>query len=111
MPILILLKEPRINLKAEGNIDDKQIEAWDAVFNKQILMFKNTDGKMTVVPLLQECNIAVMEEITKEELAEQEKRSEERRKKTEAQGGGGAGGGLITKPTMGFPSGRQHRRR
>ncbi len=110
MPILIVLKDPRVNLVAEGKIDDKQVEAWDAVFNNQILMFKSQTGKMTVVPLLQDCNIAVMEEITEEELVEQKKEAEERRKKAEAQGGPGGGGSSIFKPSLGFPTGGQRRR-
>jgi len=109
MPILIVLKDPRVNLTAEGEIDEKQIKAWDEVFGNQILMFKSTQGRMTVVPLLQQCNIAVMEEITKEELAEQKKRSEELRKKQESEGGPGPGGTSIIKPNFGFPAGRRGR--
>lgn len=110
MPILIVLKEPRVNLVAEGKIDEKQIEEWDKIFNYQILMFKSQKGNMTAVPLLQQCNIAVMEEISVEELAEQEKKAEDRRKKAESQGGGpGPGGGLI-QPSFGFPVGGRKRR-
>ncbi len=112
MPILIVLKDPRVNLVAEGKIDEKQIKAWDEIFHNQILMFKSQVGNMTVVPLLQDCNIAVMEEITEEELAKQKKEAEERRKKAEAQGGGpGPGGSSIFKPSFGFPSGNLKRRR
>lgn len=111
MPILIVLKDPRVNLVAEGKIDDAHIKQWDEIFQNQILMFKSQTGNMTVVPLLQDCNIAVMEEITEEELAKQKKEAEERRKKAEAQGGpgGGGGGSSIFKPSFGFPSGRRGR--
>lgn len=111
MPILIVLKDPRINLVAEGTIDEKHIKEWDEIFQGQIIMFKSQKGNMTAVPLLQHCNIAVLEEITDEELAEQEKKSEERRKKMEEQGGAPRPGSLIHRPTLGFPAGGQKRRR
>lgn len=112
MPILICLKDPRVNLVAEGKIDDAHIKEWDEIFQNQILMFKSSKGKMTAVPLSMQCNIAVMEDITKEEVEVQEKKAEERRKKMEAEGpGGGPGGGTsIINPAFGFPSGAQRRR-
>ncbi len=111
MPILIVLKDPRVNLVAEGEIDEKETQRWDEIFNNLVFVFKSQTGNMTVVPLLQECNIAVLENITVEELEKQKKEAEERRKKAEAQGGGpGGGGSSIFKPSFGFPSGGQRRR-
>ena len=110
MPILIVLKDPRVNLVVEGKIDEQHIKEWDEIFQNQILMFKSTKGNMTAVPLQQNCNIAVLEEINDEELKKQEDKAEERRKKAEAQGGPGAGGSSIFKPSYGFPSGGQRRR-
>ena len=103
MPILIVLKDPRINLIAEGEIDDKQIKAWDEIFSNQILMFKSKKGRNTVVPLLQQCNIAIMEEMTDKEVEEMEERS---KKKQEEDGGGSS---FITKPSFGFPAGGRKR--
>ena len=102
-----------MNLVAEGEIDEKHIKEWDEIFQNQILMFKSLKGNMTAVPLLQQCNIAVMEDVTKEEVEEQQKKAEERRKKAEAQGGAGGdgGGNSIFTPSFGFPSGGQRRRR
>lgn len=110
MPILIVLKDPRVNLVAEGQIDEKDTQKWDEIFNNQVFVFKSQKGKMTVVPLLQDCNVAVIEEISEEELKEQEEKAEERRKKAEAQGGAGGSGGSIIKPSFGFPSGARRRR-
>jgi len=104
MPILIVLKAPRINLIAVGEIKDEDEKKWDEIFHGQMLMIKNQRGKNSVIPLAMDCNIAVLEEVTQEEIDEQEKLAEKRRKQGEAQGGGG--GSMITKPTMLFPSGR-----
>lgn len=103
MPILIVLKNPRMNLIAQGEIKDNSEKEWDEIFHNQILMVKNKSGRNTLIPLLQECNIAVMEEITDEEIEEMKKMAEKRTKEMEKQGGQG---GLISTPQFGFPSGR-----
>lgn len=103
MPILIALKNPRMNLIAEGEIKDNSEKEWDEIFHNQVLMIKNQSGRNTLIPLLQDCNIAVMEEVTDKEIKEMEIATEKRRKEVQAQGGGG---GLISRPQFGFPSGR-----
>ncbi len=89
MPILIVLKNPRVNLFAEGEIKDDQQEHYDEIFHNQVLMVKNRKGRNQLIPLLQDCNIAVMETVTEEEIKEQEKEMEKRKKQAEAQGGKG----------------------
>ena len=92
MPILIVLKNPRMNLVAQGEIKDDSTKEWDEIFHNQVLMVKNKSGRNTLVPLLQECNIAVMEEITEEEIEEMSKMAEKRKREMEAQGGKGGKG-------------------
>ena len=103
MPILIVLKNPRMNFLAEGKIKDGSDKEWDEIFHNQVLMVKNQAGRNTLIPLLQECNIAVMEEVTDEEVEEQKKMAEKRMKEMEAQGGKG---GLISTPQYAFPGSR-----
>ena len=103
MPILIVLKNPRINLIAEGEIKDEDEKSWDELFHNQVLMIKNQKGRNQLVPLLQDCNIAVMETVTDEEIEEQEKEMQKRKKQAEAQGGRG---GLISQPDFIIPSNR-----
>ena len=106
MPILIVLKNPRMNFLAEGEIKDspEAVKEWDEVFHNQVLMVKNKSGRNTLIPLLQECNIAVMEEITEEEIKEMEEELKKRKKEMEVQGRGG--GGLVAKPDFLFPAGK-----
>ena len=104
MPILIVLKNPRMNFLAEGEIKDGSDKEWDEIFHNQVLMVKNQAGRNTLIPLLQECNIAVMEEITDKEIEEMKKMAEKRTKEMEAQGRGG--GGMISKPEFMFPANR-----
>ncbi len=103
MPILIVLKNPRVNLFAEGEIKDDQQEHYDEIFHNQVLMVKNRKGRNQLIPLLQDCNIAVMETVTDEEIEEQEKEMKKRMKQAETQGGAG---GLISKPGFVIPHGR-----
>jgi len=103
MPILIVLKAPRLNLIAEGEIKDDDEKKWDEIFHGQMLMIKNQKGRNSVIPLAIDCNIALLEEVTEKEIKEQEELAKKRRKQAEAQDGGGP---LITKPNMLFPSGR-----
>ena len=103
MPILIVLKNPRVNLIAEGEIKDTDEQRYDEIFHNQVLMIKNQKGRNQLIPLLQECNIAVMETVTQKEIDEQDKEMEKRRKQAETQGGKG---GLISQPGFAFPAGR-----
>ena len=103
MPILIVLKTPRMNFLAEGEIKDEDEKKWDEIFHNQVLMVKNQAGRNTLIPLLQECNIAVMEETTEEEIEEMKKMAKERATEMEAQGGKG---GLKSAPQFAFPGGR-----
>ena len=103
MPILIVLKNPRVNLFAEGEIKDDEQQHYDEIFHNQVLMVKNRKGRNQLIPLLQDCNIAVMETVTDEEIDEQEKELEKRRKQAESQGGKG---GLISKSGFVIPSNR-----
>jgi len=106
MPILIVLKNPRMNLIASGEIKDKDIKEWDEIFHNQVLMTKNQAGHNILIPLLQDCNIAILEEVTDEEIKEMQKMAKERAKEMEAQERGGGGGGLVAKPDFMFPGGR-----
>ena len=92
-----------MNLIAQGEIKDVDEKKWDEIFHNQILMVKNKSGHNTLIPLLQECNIAVMEEVTDEEIEEMKKEAEKRKREMEIQGGKG---GSITMPQYGFPGGR-----
>lgn len=103
MPILIVLKNPRVNLIAEGGIKDEDEKKWDEIFHGQMLMIKNQKGRNSVIPLAMDCNIAVLEEVTQKEIDEQEKMAAKRREQAGAQGGGP---GVIAKPHMLFPSNR-----
>ena len=103
MPILIVLKSPRMNFLAEGEIKDGSDKEWDEIFHNQVLMVKNQAGRNTLIPLLQECNIAVMEEVTDKEIEEMNKMAEKRKKEMEAQGGKD---GLISAPQFAFLGGR-----
>jgi hypothetical protein len=96
-----------MNFLAEGEIKDspEAIKEWDEVFHNQVLMVKNKAGRNTLIPLLQECNIAIMEETTEEEIEEMKKMAKERAEEMEAQGGGK--GGLISMPKYGFPGGNR----
>jgi len=103
MPILIVLKSPRMNFLAKGEIKDDAIKEWDEIFHNQLLMVKNQTGHNTLIPLLQECNIAIMEEVTDKEIEEMKKEAEKRKKEMESQGGKG---GIINTPQFAFPGGR-----
>ncbi|MCK4783324.1 MAG: hypothetical protein KAV87_06200 [Desulfobacteraceae bacterium] len=103
MPILIVLKNPRMNLIAQGEIKDNSEKEWDEIFHNQVLMVKNKSGRNTLIPLLQDCNIAIMEEITDEEITGMEEELKKRKKEMETQGG--KGGSIVT-PQFAFPSGR-----
>ena len=106
MPILIVLKNPRVNLFAEGEIKDDEQDHYDEIFHNQVLMVKNRKGRNQLIPLLQDCNIAVMETVTDEEIDEQEKELEKRKKQAESQGGKG---GLVTQPGFVIPHRRDGR--
>lgn len=103
MPILICLKEPQINLIVEGGIKDtpEATKEWDEIFHNQILMTKRQGGLNMIIPLLRECNIAFLQEVTKEEIEEQKKEAEKRHATRERQQGS-----LISSPAYAFPGGR-----
>ena len=100
MPIVIVLKDPQINLICQGEIKDNEatIKEYDAMFPN--LMVKDQEGNNLVIPLSVDCNIAFIKETTQEAIDKRKKEAEERRK----QGRGGQG--LITKPEMLFPGGK-----
>ena len=104
MPIVIVLKDPQINLICEGDIkDDKEtIAEYDAMFPN--LMVKDQEGNNMVIPLSVDCNIAFIKETTQEAIDKRKKEAEER----QSQAQGGRGRGLITKPEMLFPRGKGH---
>lgn len=105
MPILIVLKNPRVNLIMEGKITSQDEKRYDEIFHNQMLMVKNQKGNYTIIPLLQECNIAVIEEVTQKEVEEQEARA--KKLQEEAKRRGQAGPGILEPASFGgFPSGR-----
>ena len=77
MPLLIFLKEPPMSLIVEGEIKDKDEEYWDKVFDNGVLIVKNQDGQNMVIPLWKESNITFIQEVTKEQIEEQEKKAAE----------------------------------
>ena len=98
MPLLICLKEPRINLIVAGEIKEDSEKEWDAIFSNGVLMLKNTEGTAVLVPLWKESNIAFIQEVTEEELEKQ--RGEFEKQKD---------GSRISKPEFLFPGGKQRR--
>lgn len=100
MPILICLKEPRINLIVEGDIKDDSEKEWDEIFHNQILMVKRQGSLNMVIPLLKECNIAFMQEVTQEEIDEQREATKNREQ-----------GSVISKPQFVIPHGGRKGRR
>ncbi len=106
MPILIVLKSPRVNLIAQGSITAQDEKRYDEIFHNQMLMTKNQKGKYTIIPLLQECNIAIIEEVTQKEVDDQKKRAKKMQEEAEKQGRGGGGSILQPSSFMGFPGGK-----
>ena len=102
MPIVIVLKDPQINLICEGDIKDDAAKQYDEMFPN--LMVKDQEGNNIVIPLSMDCNIAFIKATTQEAIDKRKKEAEERQN----QGPGGRGPGLITKPEMLFPRGRGH---
>ncbi len=94
MPILICLKEPRINIIVDGNIEDESEKQWDEIFHNQILMVKRQEGLNMVIPLLRECNVAFMQEVSQEEIDEQRESAKNKPQ-----------GSVITKPQFVIPHG------
>ena len=94
MPLLICLKEPPINLIVEGNIKDESEKQWDEMFHNQILMVKRQGGLNIVIPLLKECNIAFMQEVTQEEIDAQREATKNKQQ-----------GSVIDRPQFVFPHG------
>lgn len=94
MPLLICLKEPPINLIVEGNIKDESEKQWDEMFHNQILMVKRPGGLNMVIPLLKECNIAFLQEVTKEEIDAQREAAKNKQE-----------GSVITRPGFVIPHG------
>jgi len=92
MPILICLKEPPINLVVDGSIKDESEKQWDEIFHNQILMVKRQGGLNMVIPLLKECNVAFMQEVTQEEIDEQRESAKNKQQ-----------GSVITKPQFVIP--------
>lgn len=98
MPILICLKEPGINLIIAGDIKDESEKEWDEIFHNQILMVKRQDGLNMVIPLLRECNIAFMQEVTQEEIDAQREAAKNRQQDS-----------VIDRPQFLFPGGKRGR--
>lgn len=96
MPLLIVLKEPPINLIVEGEIKDEDEKKWDEIFNNGVLIVKNQTGQNMVVPLWKESNITFIQEVTQEQIEEQRKAAEEANK-----------GNRIQTPGYGFPGGKK----
>jgi len=94
MPIIICLKEPPINLIVDGDIKEESEKQWDEIFHNQILMVKRQGGLNLVIPLLKECNIAFMQEVTQEEIDEQRESAKNKQE-----------GSVITRPQFVIPHG------
>ncbi len=100
MPLLIVLKEPPVNLIVEGEIKDKDEAFWDGLFSNGVYIATNMTGENLVIPLWKESNVSFIQEVTKEQIEEQKKASEEASKEASK-------GNRITSPGYGFP-GRRH---
>ena len=96
MPQLIVLKEPSLNLIVEGEIKDKDEEYWDKIFDNGVLLVKGRSGKNVVIPIWKESSIAFIQEVTKEQIEEQEKKAKERGEESQ-----------IVTPQYAFPGRRQ----
>lgn len=100
MPLLIVLKEPPMNLIVEGEIKDNDEAYWDGLFNNGVLMVKNKTGQNIIVPLWKESNVTFIQEVTNEQIEEQQKRAEEAADQANK-------GNRITSPGYGFPGGKK----
>lgn len=96
MPLLIVLKEPHLNLIVEGEIKDNDEEYWDKVFDNGCLLVKNRTGQNVVVPIWKESNITFIQEVTEEQIKEQEKRAKEKGQESQ-----------IVTPQYSFPGGKR----
>jgi len=107
MPVLIRLKEPPVNVIIDDEIKDGSEKEWDEIFEGGVLFSKSPKkGHNLLIPLWKECNIAFMQNVTKEEIEEQEKAAEEAAKRR----GDPRGGSLIDTPSFLFPGGRNPRK-
>ena len=96
MPLLIVLKEPPLNLIVEGEIKDNDEEYWDKIFDNGCLLVKNRTGQNVVVPLWKESNVTFIQEVTEEQIEEQEKRAKEKGQESQ-----------ILTPQYAFPGRKQ----
>lgn len=103
MPIIICLKEPQINLICDGDIKDDASKQYDEMFPN--LMVKDEDGHNMIIPLSQDCNIAFMKEVTKEEIDKQREEAKKRRDENR-----GPGSSILSPAQMRFPRGIGSRR-
>jgi len=104
MPIYIALKEPNINLIVAGDICDKDEDFYDRLFNHGVIMQKDRDGMLLVIPIWKESNISFMKAVTEEEVKKTEAEIEKRKKEA---GQGGGGRNTIVRPDMTFPGKRR----
>jgi len=104
MPLIIRLKEPPLNLIVEGEIKDEDEQRYDEIFHNQIFMVKSSKGKKNmVIPLLRECNIAIIQEVDQKDVDEMLEEQEKKAKQMSQQ----RGGPLISSPQYIFPGGRR----
>lgn len=96
MPLLIVLKEPPLNLIVEGEIKDEDEKYWDGVFDNGCLLVKNRTGQNVIVPLWKESNVTFIQEVTEEQIKEQEKKAKEKGQESQ-----------IVTPQYAFPGRKQ----
>lgn len=95
MPLIIVLRNPNVNLIVQGDIKDKDEKYWDGIFNNFQLMVKDERGDNIVIPLMGDCNVAFIKHISEEDL---KKQREEMKEQAERKGGSN-----ISVPNLVFP--------
>ena len=110
MPIAIWLKDPKVSILVKGEIESLLEEGLREAMNggNHFIVDRphNDTGQTVIIP---SDNIAMMQELTDEEVKEAKEKAESDMKKRAAMGGGG-GSGLVS-PGMLIPSNRGGRSR
>lgn len=104
MPIILYLKEPRIELYVKGKISDdpESIKEWDEAFAGRVFVTRSyNDKKGLIIPLDKDCNIALGEEVTEKEIDERKAKMKKLKEEQELR----EKGGKIAPVTLGMPGG------
>lgn len=94
MPIILYLKEPRVELYVKGKIseDPESIKEWDEAFAGRVFVTRSyNDKKGLIIPLDKDCNIALGEEASEKEIDERKEKLKKLKEEEERKRGGGRG--------------------